>query len=81
MTKTTRLVLLTVLMLWVAPACAGFQVVPGVTVDANYDSEAESETSGLNLGINIDACGLFGKIALPGFIGTAFGLVTGAFCS
>ncbi len=81
MTKTKRLVLVIVLMLWVAPACVGFQVVPGVTVDANYDSEPASETSGLNLGVNVDACGLFGKVALPGFLGTALSLATGAFCS
>lgn len=81
MTKTTRLLLLIVLLLWVAPACVGFQVVPGVTVDANYDSEAGSETNGLNLGIHLDACSLIGKIALPGFLGTALGLATGAFCS
>ncbi len=81
MTKTKRLVLLIVLLLWVAPACVGFQLAPGVTVDANYDSEVESETSGLNLGIHLDACGLLGKIALPGFLGKAVGLATGAFCS
>ena len=79
MAKSIRVLILSV-ALW-TPACASLPVFPGVTVDAYYETDPASEKSGLNLGVHLNPCNLFGESDSPGFLGKMARMATGFLCS